>query len=431
MGNSPQKGMRGDAFDCYENYAYNHTHKETYSAAHPSRDSVLRNKRRPQRRQVQRAADAFSDDDSDAESDLDGCSRHENCENVDPQRAAVIAPNKIISKANSRDCHEASSRDLAQKILMRPQDAQDKPSSMLELCFEKGIDDGEKIYKDSKRSAIEKEILIRPQDAQEKPSSMPEICFEKGTDDGGEKIYIDSERSAIEQETSRCNNCGGTSDDDECLSPKSSATFQGLHEDVDDGGLHEDVGDAGLHEDVDDGVHRCSEQAASGSCAQEQEHMLWRGAVVLLQGLEAQPQMNGMRGLCLGQGKDDRWTIHLDSEEPGTFRNVRRQNLRVLGCGCKRSSLDAGLDDEKWQAADGEPNAKRRSIQFEACSSKASANCLLEDMLALPQDQLMTRLMTAAPEELVTVLSPEASAYILYDREWKQGRDGRAGITDG
>jgi len=55
-----------------------------------------------------------------------------------------------------------------------------------------------------------------------------------------------------------------------------------------------------------------------------------RGAFVLLHSLRESPEMNGRRGLCLDMAEDDRWAVHLDGEPPGSYYNVRPQNLLVV-----------------------------------------------------------------------------------------------------
>merc|ERR1740130_1628228 len=64
-----------------------------------------------------------------------------------------------------------------------------------------------------------------------------------------------------------------------------------------------------------------------------QQGSVRRGVIVRLHSLESAPHLNGMLGLCLYRGKEDRWVINLDVEAPGHFRNVREQNLEFVCCG--------------------------------------------------------------------------------------------------
>mmetsp|Transcript_95357 Transcript_95357/g.307762 ORF Transcript_95357/g.307762 Transcript_95357/m.307762 type:complete len:362 (-) Transcript_95357:96-1181(-) len=59
-----------------------------------------------------------------------------------------------------------------------------------------------------------------------------------------------------------------------------------------------------------------------------------RGVVVRLHSLQASAELNGAFGLCVGPATSEgRWAVHLDGEDPGCVRNVRKENLQVVACG--------------------------------------------------------------------------------------------------
>jgi len=192
-----------------------------------------------------------------------------------------------------------------------------------------------------------------------------------------------------------------------------------------------------------------------------------RGVIVRLHGLESQAHLNGMLGLVLYPGKDDRWAVHLDSEESGAFRNVRGQNLEFVCCGGAAQPLDthqnlpteeasAGLslfqqggpiaagkrkhecldaadslqsslaeqfaELEREQLAHEKQNSlKRRRLSKgrQEWSLKEGADGLIEDLVEVPQDDILKRLMAASTEDLAKVVTPETTAYVVLARSFR------------
>lgn len=187
-----------------------------------------------------------------------------------------------------------------------------------------------------------------------------------------------------------------------------------------------------------------------------------RGAIVRLHSLESVPELNGLLGLCLYQGDGDRWVVHLDSEEPGRFRNVRPQNLEFVCCGgavqpvvpqhnrrtagpsascgdsaapisapatavkCKDSCQDeelplaerfAELEREQFGHCDADSEkplkASKQEDPTREISVRLGAEGLVEDILETPDEAILKRLMLASTEDLAKVVSPEAMAYIV------------------
>jgi len=190
-----------------------------------------------------------------------------------------------------------------------------------------------------------------------------------------------------------------------------------------------------------------------------------RGAIVRLHGLESAPQLNGLLGLCLYQGEGDRWVVHLDSEEPGRFRNVRQQNLEFVCCGgavqpmvpqqnletagrsesceflaepisdpARTEKRKHGCEDVQLPLAErfaelerdqlgccnahGEKHPKKSKLddQSQEISVRSGAEGLVEDILEMQDEAILKRLMLASTEDLAKVVSPEAMAYVILAR---------------
>jgi len=190
-----------------------------------------------------------------------------------------------------------------------------------------------------------------------------------------------------------------------------------------------------------------------------------RGVIVRLHDLESAPQLNGSLGLCLYQGEADRWVVHLDSEEPGRFRNVRQQNLEFVCCGgavqpmipqqdpepadpseaCENSAEPPsdpamfgkrkhGCQDVQLPLAERFAELEREQLGFcdahgkkptnkfklddrsQEISARSGAGGLVEDILEMPDEAILKRLMLASMEDLTEVVSPEAMAYIVLAR---------------
>jgi hypothetical protein len=239
------------------------------------------------------------------------------------------------------------------------------------------------------------------------------------------------------------------------------------------------VAGSNVHED-DPSVQANREDLASvgdGNCStgrtdstESIDTSIRRGIFVRLHGLESQPLMNGKLGLCLYPGKDDRWVVHLDGEEPGNFRNVRQQNLEFACHGgaaipaqdqsivqmsshsssemvvaeqrCSTSvdanskkrkfpseDLESSLNEslaERFAALEREQHAdlaayekgisKKRVLDVDEESeadAKLGTDTLIQDILDVPEEALLRRLMVSSTEDLAQVLSPEAVAYIV------------------
>lgn len=215
-----------------------------------------------------------------------------------------------------------------------------------------------------------------------------------------------------------------------------------------------------------------------GSRSQTSSEKVRRGVMVRLRGLESHPHMNGMIGLVLYPGKEDRWAVHLDNEPAGCFRNVREQNLEFVCCGgaaqptaphpqqscipelgspaCtapdaptqgspsvpgKRKLMFQDVDEDKdadeneemslaEQLAELEREtlgyekrspSKRRVLRKDSddCDAKQGADALVQDILEVPQSKILRRLLAASTDDLAQVVSPEAAAYVVIARSFR------------
>jgi len=189
-----------------------------------------------------------------------------------------------------------------------------------------------------------------------------------------------------------------------------------------------------------------------------------RGVIVRLHNLGSAPHLNGMLGLCLYRGNEDRWVVNLDSEEPGQFRNVREQNLEFVCHGgavqpeVLQPKLKAGgsevqnvsdgpltagkrkrdsegsevslaeslaeLEREQCNAEDQGPS-KRATVEVSPeFSVKEGMEGLVEDILERPQDAIMSRLLVASTDDLAKILSPETTAYVVLARSYRTSSSG-------
>jgi len=198
-----------------------------------------------------------------------------------------------------------------------------------------------------------------------------------------------------------------------------------------------------------------------------------RGVIVRLRGLQSTPHLNGKLGLCLYAGKEDRWAVHLDCEEPGCFRNVRERNLEPVCCGgaaqpsvpqqhlpAPEASGAASTEHENFEMAQGAPpecspavadkrkhvsevaeddtsladqfaelerehdcqsSSKKRMLSKdpEEYPTKQGADVLVEDILKAPQAKVLRRLLSASTDDLAKVCTPEATAYVVLARSFR------------
>lgn len=233
-------------------------------------------------------------------------------------------------------------------------------------------------------------------------------------------------------------------------------------------------------------LENCDESAAAEpdeDSFQECHGVVRRGVIIRLRCLESQSHLNGQLGLVLYPGKEDRWAVHLDCEQPGCFRNVREQNLEFVCCGGavqprapqqKLSSSETSrapmVDQDnplavEGQAAERSPTAagkrkhdsqdaemasemslaeqfaelereqlayveksplKRRALSKDSKEApiKHGVDGLVEDILEVPQAQLLRRLMAASIDDLAKVVSPEATAYVVLARSFRTRSSG-------
>lgn len=236
------------------------------------------------------------------------------------------------------------------------------------------------------------------------------------------------------------------------------------------------------YDDLEDSDKSGAEEPDEGAF-QNCHQVVQRGVIIRLRGLGSQSHLNGQLGLVLYPGKDDRWAVHLDCEEPGCFRNVREQNLEFMCFGgavqpralqqevsATKNSTAAGVSQDnpfavEGQAAERSPTTagkrkhnyqdedmpsemslaeqfaalereqfaylenspcKRRALSKDSNEApiKHGVDGLVEDILEAPQAQLFRRLLAASTDDLAKVVSPEATAYVVLARSFRTRSSG-------
>jgi len=233
---------------------------------------------------------------------------------------------------------------------------------------------------------------------------------------------------------------------------------------------------------IEEALDNCNDDSTSGPHEVAAEKVR-RGVIIRLHGLVGTSHLNGMLGLVLYPGKEDRWAVHLDCEEPGCFRNVREQNLEFVCCGgavqpsARQQTLPtaeafvaSSIQQQSLQTVEGGPTErsptvpgkrkhasqdaevalqmsladqfaelereqlayvqksplKRRALRKDSkeVPYKHGVDGLVEDILEVPHAQLFRRLMAASTDELAKVVSPEATAYVVLARSYRTRSSG-------